>query len=144
MEVIEKIRTLRELKNMSQEELADMIHMSKEGYAKIERGERGLDIQRLESIATALSVSVADLLSITDKSKLYLINETKDNGQSNYLFINKDTNHSTYHFNSDKDLVSEIEKLKIQLQHKDELLQQKENENQLLKEMIATLKNLQS
>lgn len=134
MEVIEKIRTLRELKSMSQEELADKIFMSREGYAKIERGERGLDVQRLNQIADALDISVSDLLNITDKSELYLVN---DSGQ---LFVSKGNSQYNYNFHGDKELQNENEKLRLQLQHKEELLKQKAMENQLLKELVESLK----
>lgn len=138
MELSEKIRLLRELKEMSQAELAEKIHMSKEGYAKIERGERGMDIQRLTQIANALNISVPDLLNITDKSELYLVN---DNSQ---VFIKNTNNHPVYNFNGNDDLIAENENLKLQLQHKDELLKQKETENELLKELISTLKSQKS
>lgn len=127
MEVIEKIRTLRELKQLSQEELAEKIHMSREGYAKIERGERGLDIQRLSQIADALDVSMSDLLSITDKSELYLVDDSVQ------VFISKGISHSNYHFYGDKDLKAENEKLKLQLEHKT-------LENQLLQDLVDSLK----
>lgn len=134
MELTEKIRVLRELKDMSQAELANKIHMSTEGYAKIERGERGLDIQRLTQIANALNIGVSDLLNITDKGDLYLFNE---NGQ---LFVSKGNNQYNYGFNSDNELRLENEKLKLELEYKDELLKQKEIENQLLKELLEALK----
>lgn len=134
MELTEKIRVLRELKDMSQAELANKIHMSTEGYAKIERGERGLDIQRLTQIANALNIGVSDLLNITDKGDLYLFNE---NGQ---LFVSKGNNQYNYGFNSDNELRLENEKLKLELEYKDELLKQKEVENQLLKELLEALK----
>ena len=43
----DKIRTLRELRHWSQEEMAERIHMSKNGYAKIERGESKPNLDRL-------------------------------------------------------------------------------------------------
>lgn len=130
MELTEKIRLLRELKEMSQAELAHQIHMSTEGYAKIERGERGMDIQRLTQIANALNISVPDLLNINDKGDLYLFNE---NGQ---LFISKGNNQYNYGFNADNELKLENEKLKLALEHKDELLLQKDKEIELLRKLL--------
>lgn len=135
MELTEKIRVLRELKEMSQAELADKIHMSTEGYAKIERGERGLDIQRLTQIANALNISVPDLLSITDKSELYLVND------NHFCIIGKENNHTSYYHNADTNLILENEKLKLELEYKDKLLEQKERENTLLKELVEALKS---
>lgn len=130
MELTEKIRLLRELKEMSQAELAHQIHMGTEGYAKIERGERGMDIQRLTQIANALNISVPDLLNINDKGDLYLFNE---NGQ---LFISKGNNQYNYGFNADNELKLENEKLKLALEHKDELLLQKDKEIELLRKLL--------
>lgn len=130
MELTEKIRLLRELKEMSQAELAHQIHMSTEGYAKIERGERGMDIQRLTQIANALNISVADLLNINDKSELYLIND------NHFCIIGKDNIQTSYNYSADKELKLENEKLKLALEHKDELLLQKDKEIELLRKLL--------
>jgi transcriptional regulator with XRE-family HTH domain len=37
----EKLKMLRKAKNMSQEEVADSLHISPSAYARMERGERG-------------------------------------------------------------------------------------------------------
>ncbi len=51
MALHDNIRQLRELNNWSQEEMAEQINMSKNGYAKIERGESKANIEKLEQIA---------------------------------------------------------------------------------------------
>lgn len=51
------IKKLREEHNWTQEEFAERIGMSKNGYAKIERGESSPNIERLEKIAHALGGS---------------------------------------------------------------------------------------
>lgn len=48
MNVHEKIRKLRETKHWSQEEMAEKMSMSLNGYAKIERGETKLHLDKLE------------------------------------------------------------------------------------------------
>ena len=60
------IRRLRENKKMTQEELAEIIHVSGKAVSKWETG-RGLpDITLLESLAKALDISVIELLSGED------------------------------------------------------------------------------
>lgn len=58
------IKKLREEHNWTQEEFAERIGMSKNGYAKIERGESSPNIERLEKIAHALGVEVVDLFKL--------------------------------------------------------------------------------
>lgn len=130
MELIEKIRLLRELKEMSQAELAHRIHMSTEGYAKIERGERRLDVQRLTQIANVLDIGVADLFNIINKRELYLIND------NNFFVIGKDKIQASCTYSSDKELILENEKLKLALKYKNELISQKDKEIELLRKLL--------
>ena len=51
MKVHEKIRLIRESKNWSQEDMAEKLKMSVNGYAKIERGETKAYNSYLEHIA---------------------------------------------------------------------------------------------
>lgn len=44
MNVHEKIRLIRELKHLSQEDVAEQLNISTSGYAKIERGESQLNL----------------------------------------------------------------------------------------------------
>lgn len=64
MKVHEKVRKIRELKNFSQENMAEQLQMSVNGYAKIERGEVGLQMDKLEKIADVLGMGVVDLLTV--------------------------------------------------------------------------------
>lgn len=66
MKINEKIKLLRENHHWSQEELAQKLNMSKNGYAKIERGETRPSLQRLEQIATVLDMDICELLSFGD------------------------------------------------------------------------------
>ena len=50
MKINEKIKHLREGKHWSQEEMAQKLNMSKNGYAKIERGETSASLGRLEQV----------------------------------------------------------------------------------------------
>ena len=82
MKVHEKIRKIRELKNFSQENMAEQLQMSVNGYAKIERGEVGLQMDKLEKIADVLGMDVVDLLSV-DKSLVFL-NMVNSTHSTNY------------------------------------------------------------
>lgn len=125
MEINEKIRMLREFNHFSQEEMAEKLNISTTGYAKIERGERGLNFAKLEKIAAVFDIEVADLVSINYKSAIYLINEN-----SRYQ------NNNNYNLD---EMIHEIDKLKLQLTHKNELILQKDKEIKILQNLIETL-----
>lgn len=57
------IRKLREGKKMTQEELAERIHISSKAVSKWETGQGFPDISLLEPLAKALDISVIELLS---------------------------------------------------------------------------------
>ena len=57
------IRSLRETKGMTQEELAARIHVSAKTVSKWETGKGFPDISLLELLASALGISVIELLS---------------------------------------------------------------------------------
>lgn len=119
------IKKLREEHNWTQEEFAERIGMSKNGYAKIERGESSPNIERLEKIAQTLGVEVVDLF------KLQVVCV----GNENHINI------STHYNNvSDESLIAEIERYKLMVAHKDEIVKQKEEYISSLKEMISLLK----
>ncbi|ULJ59789.1 helix-turn-helix domain-containing protein [Wielerella bovis] len=141
MEINEKVRTLRELNHLSQEEMAAKLEMSTNGYAKIERGQRRLDIPKLEQIAAVFNMDLIDLLNFDDKRIVCLVSEnTVTNTKHGVLYqINHDSQQNTYY--GAEELTNEIEKLNLMLAHKDELLAQKEREIDLLQNLVNALKH---
>ncbi len=131
MKTYEIIRLLREEKEWSQKDMAEKLDMSVNGYAKIERGETGINIARLEQIAAVLDVDTHDLIPLSDGNSAYLVIKG-DNNQANGIV-----------YNNKEELQIEIEKLKLMLKHKDELLEQQNRELEMLKDMLAFLKQTQ-
>ncbi|EER46061.1 helix-turn-helix domain-containing protein [Actinobacillus minor] len=121
----DKIRIMRELHQWSQEEMAEKMAMSPSGYAKIERGETKLQYDKLVQIAQIFNLSVADLIE-SDKGVVFCMNDNSD-----YIYTSYNGNNESLQF--------EIEKLKLQLTHKDELLTQKEKELEGLRKIIQLL-----
>ncbi|RRD90450.1 XRE family transcriptional regulator [Conchiformibius steedae] len=142
MEIGEKIRKMREVKEFSQEEMAHKLNMSLNGYAKIERGESRVYLHKLEQIAKVLGVDLLELLSLNEKSIFCFINDNK-------LEMDNLKHACNAYINSD-----EAEKFHLILQHKDEMLvekdlliaekerliKQQEQQIQMLNEMLAFLK----
>lgn len=139
MEINDKVRALRELNHLSQEEMAEKLGMSTNGYAKIERGQRRLDIPKLEQIATVFEMDLIDLLSFDDKRVMCLVSDNSVfNLRQGALYqVNNDT--TTHYYNAES-LAAEIEKLQLMLAHKDELLAQKSREIELLQNLLDALK----
>lgn len=55
------IRKIREQKNLSQEQLANLADLHRAYMGQIERGEKNIGLRNLEKIAKALKVSIKDL-----------------------------------------------------------------------------------
>lgn len=68
----ENIKKLRELKNITREQLASDLNMSLSNYSKIERSEIDLTISRLSEIANLLGVDVSQILNF-DTSQIFNI-----------------------------------------------------------------------
>ncbi|MCG7656949.1 helix-turn-helix domain-containing protein [Wielerella bovis] len=125
MQIYEKIRQLREINQLSQEEMAMKLDLSTNGYAKIERGETKLNIPRLEQIAEIFDTDIFSLIQ-SDTNFINQVNHGTNNGDV------------AYYANS-QNLSAEIEKLNLIIQHKDELLEQKQSEIENLKKIISLL-----
>lgn len=123
-EVHETVRAMREINQFTQEEMAEKLGMSVNGYSKLERGICKISLEKLEQIAHIFNINVSELFSATEKGFLYFFSE--HNG-SNY-------------YNSGKAVTQENEKLKLIIAHKDELIAQQKSEIQSLKDMLALLK----
>lgn len=85
-----KIRTLRKMKGLSQENMADMVGISSTAYAKIERDETDPAVSRVEQIAQALNMSKAEVENFGENGVFYL-NESNNNN-SNSVFVGNSPN----------------------------------------------------
>lgn len=113
MKTYEKIRELRESKDWTQEELAKKISLSAQGYAKIERGETRLTLDRLEQLANIFDVDIGELIH-SDNHFFYQDNQnTHNQGHVIYQTSNPAEN---------LQYQAEIDKLTLMLQHKNEMI----------------------
>ena len=113
MKLNEKLRQLRETNHWSQEEMAERMSMSPSGYAKIERGETKLNIEKLQTIAQIFNIDIVDLMTNDGKNIIVNINESGENTNTNYS-------------NNSEILAKEIEHLKNTIAQKDLLLTEKD------------------
>lgn len=123
MLVHEKIRFFRQLKGWSQEDVADKLEMSPNGYGSIERGETDVNLSRLEQIVALFGIELSELFGFNEKNVFNL------SGTHN--------NQSNWHIGS---FSPEFLQLRSELEKQQLLVEQKEMEIIYLKELNALLK----
>ncbi len=115
------IRELREINNWSQEYVAERMHMTKNGYAKIERGESSINMERLKQLADIFEIDVVKLMESDNKGVICLIGDNSNSKNSN-CYSTPD---------------NEIEKLNLVIEHKEELLAQAREQIIQLKDFLV-------
>lgn len=125
MQTHEKLKVLRLCKNWSQEEMAEKLGYSANGYAKIERGETDIKIEKLGKIAEILGVDVQQLLDLNERNIFNIIENQAVQG----------INHGNIYLTETK-CIHELEKAHL-------LLQERDKEIAYLKELIELLKKNQ-
>ena len=132
MSVNEKIRKIREAKDWSQEQMAEKLNMSLNGYAKIERGESKIYLDKLEQIAQVFDIDIIELMQSDGKNICFQIESPLG---------------SVYQGGGETQMLIEIERLKLALSHANEkenllnrLLEQKDNEIRALKGLLRLSK----
>ena len=131
MSVNEKIRKFREAKDWSQEQMAEKLNMSLNGYAKIERGESKIYLDKLEQIAQVFDIDIVELMQSDGKNICFQIESPLG---------------SVYQGGGETQMLIEIERLKLELSHAREkeslltkMLDQKDSEIQALKDLLKAV-----
>lgn len=130
MTIHDNIRLVREVKQLSQEEMAEKLSMSVSGYAKIERGETNLKFEKLEKIAQIFQIDIIELINAGSKGVVFFVNDNKDSDHT--IFGN--------YYGENSHLTNQIERLQLSLSHQKEIILQKDKEIEALKEIIRLLK----
>ncbi len=125
MQIHEKLKIMRLCKDWSQEEMAEKLGYSANGYAKIERGETDIKVDNLEKIAEVLGVELQQLLNLSEKNIFNIIDSSSPQGSNSCNIYLTETQ-----------CVHELEKARL-------LLQERDKEIAYLKELVALLKNNQ-
>jgi len=122
-----RIRSYREERGFSQEELAEKLHIFRSTYQRIENGEINSWINHIENICSSLNVEVDDILKPEEGYTLINRENTSNENSSNNMIQNQTNNYN----GSDKiteSLLDQITFLK--------------EENQWLRKEIEQLKNI--
>lgn len=103
-----KIRIIRELKNYTQEYVAEQLGITQANYSKIEKGKTSLTYAKLEEIANILEVSVEDIITFDSQRSFSSFNPL--NGKKNEAIIMNCENHNDLK-NLYEDKIALLEKL---------------------------------
>lgn len=77
-----KIKKLRELRNYTQEYVADRIGLDQSAYSRLEKGDTKITFDRLTKIAEVLEVEPEDIDAFDEKQ---IFNITTQNGHNGYI-----------------------------------------------------------
>ncbi|MCK5521541.1 MAG: helix-turn-helix transcriptional regulator [Thiomargarita sp.] len=129
MQIHEKLKVMRLFKGWSQETLAEKLGYSVNGYAKIERGETGINLKKLEIIAKVMDVDLQKLLELNEGNVFNLAENCNHTNlaQCNILL-------------TETQCVHELEKTRLLLQERDKEISYLKEENKHLKEITELLK----
>lgn len=130
MSVNDKIRLMREAKGLTQEQVAEKLEMSKNGYGDIERGDSDIKLSKLAKLAEIFEVQLPELVDLSEKGALNVNFACKQN--------NKHLQSKVYIGSSNAEL--DKQQLIIELKDKELALLQREIEN--LKIQIAQLQKI--
>lgn len=81
----QKIKKLRELKNLTQEYMADQLGLSQSSYSKIEAGEVDIPYSRLEDVSKILGLKPEDIVMFNE----HMVFNVMHNQTGNGLVINQ-------------------------------------------------------
>jgi transcriptional regulator with XRE-family HTH domain len=87
MQLGNKIRKIRDLKGLKQEDIAEKLNITAQAYGKIERNETKLDVDRLAQIAEILGMTPDDVQNFDDKNMFVNLQECQ-NSQGTYFIVN--------------------------------------------------------
>lgn len=104
-----KIKSIRELKNYTQEYMADQLGVTQAGYSKIEKGKTILSYVKLVEIAKILEVSVEDIISFDSQRYFNSFNTVKGNNNNGSILINSSNDEALKELYEDK--IKLLEKL---------------------------------
>jgi len=74
----EKIKSIRELKNFTQEFMADKLGITQAAYSKIENGQTKLTMNKIVDIATIFEMDVNDLMAYDTQKYFNSFNNVKE------------------------------------------------------------------
>lgn len=88
MSIGNKIKHLRELKNLSQEYMAKQLEISQKSYSNIENDITEITVNRLEKISKILGVSITQILNLNEENIFQNIFNNQNDSKNSYTINN--------------------------------------------------------
>lgn len=82
----ERIKALRIAEKYTQEQVAEQLGISRQKYARIEKGINNITLDSLTKIAKVLDVSVGDITKVLDEEPMVEYRVGEDNASSERIF----------------------------------------------------------
>ena len=134
MQIGNKLKRLRELKNLNQEEVAQKLNITKQAYSKIERNETKLDLERIMDLAEIFEIKPEDLLR-EDNINLNYAKECDYENQ----FSGTSTIHNNYYYGTESTPI-----LQKTIEAQQETIKRLEAEIDYLRKLLETQLNVQN
>ncbi len=81
-----RIKELRTAKNFTQEQIADLVGISRQKYARIENGVNSITLDILSKVAEILDVTVGDITSALDETPTVVYRTGEEGGNTEEIF----------------------------------------------------------
>lgn len=130
MKTHEQIKFFRKLKGWSQEEVANKLEMSLNGYGGIERGDAEITLSRLEQITQIFGINLIDLVGLNEKS---ILNFTYEAKKTTWIQDESPADYQQLQFELEKHLLLNAEKDK-EIAYLKKIIELMELENDNLKQ----------
>jgi len=79
------IKKYREDRNLTQQQIADLIHMHRSNYSRVEAGERELSIEAIQKIATLFGMTIDQLVNEETIPQEVSLEDKNTNEQMNLI-----------------------------------------------------------
>lgn len=123
MQIHEKLKIMRLCKGWKQEEMAEKLGWAVNSYAKVERGEADIKLDKLKKIAEVIGVDIQELIDSSEKPVLNFAENCHYNLPQGYILL------------TETQCAHELEKSRL-------INQQKDREIELLNQQINQLKEI--
>lgn len=134
------------MNNLTQEQMAEKLHLSRNVYSEIERGKvKKVPHEKLEQMLKVFDIDYLEFLSIGEEGKICFIGEKSvvNIGDIGNVGDNSSVN-SIREVIDNQEMAFELAKMQLLLAHKDETITHLKEKIRSLEEIISLLKNNKS
>lgn len=105
-----KIKKLRELKNLTQEHVAQVLGLNQSAYSRLETGDSEISFSKIEKIAELFDMKPEEVVSFNEQMVFNIMHNLK--GQNGYVVNNVSENERKLYENQIESLKEEVKHLK--------------------------------